>query len=65
MEPAKAEVEPFGRQPLPVTVTINGDEQIDVEYWMRKLMRDAEWAGDRSQKIASNQFKIYPRAVND
>lgn len=56
----------FGRQPLPITVTLDGDP-IDVEYWMREFMQRAEFKGDlviRHLKD-STRFNIYPRAVND
>lgn len=56
--------EPFGRQPLPVTVTIEGEE-IDINYWVSKLSKAAEFAGDMSQRLSLRVFKIYPRAVND
>lgn len=56
--------EPFGRQPKPVTITIRGDD-IDVEYWMREIMRRAEHAGDIATKTDDGRFVIYPRAVND
>lgn len=56
--------EPFGRQPLPVKVTIEGDE-IDVLYWMRDFMRRAGFKGDMVQQNLHNSFMIYPRAVND
>lgn len=56
--------EPFGRQPKPVTVTLDGDV-IDIQYWMRQLMGRAEFKGDTAQKITPSTFRIYPRAVND
>lgn len=56
--------EPFGRQPEPVSVLLGGNP-IDVEYWMRELMRRAEFKGDLTQKNHHNEFIIYPRAVND
>lgn len=56
--------EPFERQTNPVTITISGDE-LDVDYWIRKLMRGAEFNGDLAQRLSQNVFKIYPRAVND
>ncbi len=56
--------EPFGRQPKPVTVTLSG-EPIDVETWLRNLMRRAESAGDQVQRLSGSSFIIYPRAVND
>lgn len=57
----------FGRQPKPVTVILDG-EQPDVDYWLRELMRRAEFKGDVAQKQPTNvgaAFRIYPRAVND
>lgn len=61
--------EPFGRQPQPVTVTVKGEPE-DVQYWLRDLMRRAEFKGDMVQPGVfidsfEAQFKIYPRAVND
>lgn len=56
--------EPFGRQPRPVKVTIDGD-QIDVDFWLRALMNRGESSGDMTQKINQRCFMIYPRAVND
>ena len=61
--------EPFGRQPLPVTVTIKGEPE-DVQYWLRDLMRRAGFKGDLVQGLPfvdsfEAQFKIHPRAVND
>ncbi len=55
---------PFGRQPQPVTVSLTG-EPVDVENWLRNLMRRAESAGDLTQRLSGNSFIIYPRAVND
>jgi hypothetical protein len=60
---------PFGRQPQPVTVTVKGEPE-DVRYWLRDLMRRAEFKGDMTQAGAfidsfEAQFTIYPRAVND
>lgn len=61
-------IDPFGRQPQPVTVELCGD-QIDVDYWCRELMRRAEFKGDQVQRVHSGAgrtgFKIFPRAVND
>lgn len=59
-----SDLEPFGRQPKPVTVTIDG-ESIDVDYWIRHLTRAAEFKGDITQMKHGNIFIIYPRAVND
>ena len=56
--------EPFGRQPKPVTVSLEGEME-DITSWMRALMRRAEAHGDMAQQINNNSFKIYPRAVND
>lgn len=57
---------PFGRQPEPVTVIIQGDPR-DVEYWRQHLMRAAEFKGDLVQDASADcrSFAIYPRAVND
>jgi hypothetical protein len=60
---------PFGRQPQPVTVTVKGEPEY-VRYWLRDLMRRAEFKGDMTQACAfidsfEAQFTIYPRAVND
>lgn len=54
----------FGRQPEPVLVTLEG-EDTDVRYWMTQLRSRAEFKGDLTTGLAYNQFKIYPRAVND
>ncbi len=56
--------EPFGRQPMPVTVTITGDQR-DVDYWFQALYGRAESHGDTAQRLSDSQFRIYPRAVND
>lgn len=56
--------EPFGRQPEPVTVTVEG-RPLDAEFWSSILMRRAEYKGDCAQRLSASVFKIYPRAVND
>ncbi len=56
--------DPFGRQPQPVTVTLDGDPK-DVSYWLHKLKRRAEFKGDQVECHSPNIFTIYPRAVND
>lgn len=63
--------EPFGRQPGPVLVRIDGERE-DVDYWLRELMRKAEFKGDQAQLVnnikgvfGNAQFRIHPRAVND
>lgn len=60
--------EPFGRQPQPVTVRLDGDPR-DVEYWARELARRAEFKGDNVQRNVPGDggtvFIIHPRAVND
>lgn len=56
--------EPFGRQPMPVTITITGDD-LDVRYWCDVLRRRSEFKGDSTQELGHGVFKIYPRAVND
>lgn len=58
-----SENEPFGRQPQPVLVAMTGDLR-DVENYMRILRQAAERSGDNTERMG-NQFKIYPRAVND
>lgn len=55
---------PFGRQPNPVKVTIDGDT-IDVDYWIGRIKRMAENQGDDVQMHHGNIFTIYPRAVNE
>lgn len=58
---------PFGRQPEPVTVRLDGDPR-DVEVWARHLARAAEYKGDYVQRNIVGDgsiFKIFPRAVND
>ena len=62
--------EPFGRQPKPVTVRIDGTDQQDIDYWTHLFMRGAERHGDdvgnRSGIVGKHrEFTIYPRAVND
>lgn len=60
--------EPFGRQPKPVTVRIEGGEAQDVEFWALHLARAAQYKGDNVQKSIVREgcaFTIYPRAVND
>lgn len=56
--------EPFGRQPQPITVTLEGDAE-DVLPWLHRLRHAAEYKGDMTQDTGPKQFKIYPRAVND
>lgn len=56
--------EPFGRQPKPVRITMEG-EAVDVAYWKQRLMRAAEFKGDMTQNQGLDIFVIYPRAVND
>lgn len=55
--------EPFGRQPQPVRVTLEG-EQVDIDFYISRLARSAEFKGDMVQRNG-NTFTIYPRAVND
>lgn len=55
---------PFGRQPKPVKVTIEGEEP-EVSFWLRRLGRAAEYKGDATTFNPPNAFTIYPRAVND
>lgn len=56
--------EPFGRQPMPVKVTLAG-ESIDVNYWTSILIRYIESQGPITIKQHGNIFTIYPHAVND
>ncbi len=61
--------EPFGRQPQPVIVTLQG-ERPDTTYWGNILKSRCGFKGDATEWISSNadgslSFKIYPRAVND
>lgn len=59
--------EPFGRQPKPVTVRLDG-EATDTQYWALELARRAEFKGDSVQHIKVGigcMFVIHPRAVND
>jgi hypothetical protein len=55
---------PFGRQPKPVKVTLEGD-QIDIEYYLYKLTNAIERNSYDSAVRHNNTFTIYPRAVND
>lgn len=62
--------EPFGRQPMPVTIHIIGTDDRDILEWERRLKRGCEYKGDMasSTKYVRNksaEFTIYPRAVND
>lgn len=63
------ENEPFGRQPMPVKITIEGADPRDVDYWYRQLTRSAEFKGDMTQtepgEPMKHTFTIHPRAVND
>jgi hypothetical protein len=60
--------DPFGRQPLPVTVTLTGDD-VDVQVWISRLHRYADMSGPDVSGVTSVEgaasFTIYPRAVND
>lgn len=61
---------PFGRQPKPVTIRVDGTDQRDIDEWIRRLHRGAEYKGDATSGISGTvgkfaQFTIYPRAVND
>jgi len=58
-----SENEPFDRQPQPVLVTMIGDMR-DVDHYMQILCMATERNGDDTQRMG-NQFRIYPRAVND
>lgn len=65
-----SENEPFGRQPLPVTITISGTDDRDINEWTRRLIKGCEYKGDmtstiRRVKDRTAEFTIYPRAVND
>lgn len=60
----RSELEPFGRQPQPVHMFFTG-EQIDIEYWMRHVIRAVEFKGDITQRIGTSELVLYPRAVND
>lgn len=60
--------EPFGRQPKPLKIKIEGGDQIDRDNMEWKLIRFLERAGDtcimyREQSITNLHY--YPRAVND
>jgi len=62
--------EPFGRQPRPVTIRIDGTDQRDIDYWARLFMKGAEHKGDSVSgrsgiRDKHCEFTIYPRAVND
>ncbi len=56
--------EPFGRQPKPVKVTLEG-EPTDTRYWAYQLAQRAEFKGDSVEHLTDKGFTIYPRAVND
>lgn len=55
--------EPFGRQPQPVTILLQG-EDIDVSYWLSKLRRFLENQGPYIS-VGTSSIRIYPHAVND
>jgi hypothetical protein len=55
--------DPFGRQPQPVRVELYGDQR-DIDLFI-SLLRAAAERTDASTQRMGNQFKIYPRAVND
>jgi len=55
--------EPFGRQPKPVKVTLQG-ERIDVDHYISRLIRAADSHGEMIVRNGTS-FTIYPRAVND
>lgn len=64
--------EPFGRQRLPVKVTLSGD-YADVHAWYLYFKNRAEYKGDvttgyKGEWVADKyqrHFIIYPQAVND
>lgn len=55
---------PFGRQPLPVTVNISGEDE-DIRFWKQKFKLVAENTSAQTVNLTFETFKIYPRAVND
>lgn len=72
--PTQEELEPFGRQPKRVIVTIEGEDLTDVDYWLHQLVRKAEFKGDlaipgKVTRTPEGTYKIgfiiYPCAVND
>lgn len=64
MEPVETKVdEPFGRQPMPVTVTVTGDP-VDAVYYKTILQRYVMRVED-VMSLDSTSFRIFPRAVND
>lgn len=56
--------EPFGRQPKPIKVTLEGDT-IDIDFWFLEFKRRAEALSANVEQAHRNIFTIYPRAVND
>lgn len=57
--------EPFGRQPMPVTVIMTGNP-IDVEYYRNQIISRIEGGSYDVCTVADhNTFTIHPRAVND
>jgi len=59
---------PFGRQGLPVKVTITGGEQVDRYDMLTKIYRsihNSTGAADFSFTKDNIEFYYYPRAVND
>ena len=60
--------EPFGRQPLPVTITITGGESVDRYDMFTKLQRTfLNKSGNLDFSITGSQIELryYPNAVND
>jgi len=58
------------RQPKPVTVRIDGTDEIDIHYWKSLFMKGADRMGHdigSPSGITGKhcEFTIYPRAVND
>ncbi len=60
----------FPRQPKPVTIRIDGTDQIDIDYWASLFRKGVEHKGDNAECGRGvigkyYEFIIYPRAVND
>lgn len=57
--------DPFGRQPLPVQISVTGNGAEDVAFWVRHIKRACEFKGDNVEQLGSCTLIVYPRAVND
>lgn len=57
--------EPFGRQPLPVTLTFSGDPR-DIDHYKRRIKNWIESVSyDVTTSPGDDTLVIHPRAVNE